>query len=233
MRTLLRVALTAAALAGGSWAYAVPTTYIGSDTGAGSASARPNADAAAAAFDLAAAPFALIAFESAPLGSFASLAVAADVTLTGSDINGMNQTIRDSPLCGNLCGFNSTASGKQFAQGFGGSLTFTFASPIHAFGFYISGLQVAGETVTFNDGSPQSVSIPNLTGGGIAFVGFTNASGFSDVTLTFINIVGVSDIVGVDDVRYSAPAASIAEPATLALLGSGLAGIALYRRKKA
>ena len=57
----------------------------------------------------------------------------------------------------------------------GDSMTFAFSTPIQAFGAYISGMQLAGQTVTFSDGSSQSIPVPFSDNGGIAFVGFTDA----------------------------------------------------------
>jgi hypothetical protein len=87
-------------------------------------------------------------------------------------------------------------------------------------------VQNAGETITFSDGTSQSVAIPNPGfDGGTTFVGFTDA-GKSIASIT-INVH--NDIVGVDDVRYVTD--PVPEPASLALLGGALAGLALTRRK--
>jgi hypothetical protein len=88
-------------------------------------------------------------------------------------------------------------------------------------------VQNAGETMTFSDGTSQSVDIPNPGfDGGTTFVGFTDA-GKSIASIT-INVN--NDIVGVDDVRYVTD--PVSEPASLALLGGALAGLALTRRRK-
>jgi hypothetical protein len=88
-------------------------------------------------------------------------------------------------------------------------------------------VQNAGETITFSDGTSQSVDIPNPGfDGGTTFVGFTDA-GKSIASIT-INVN--NDIVGVDDVRYVTD--PVSEPASLALLGGALAGLAVTRRRK-
>jgi hypothetical protein len=69
-------------LAGVPVASAAPLIFTGSDPGTNSTDPRPISDAAAAAFDTAAAslgPLSLITFESAPVGTFGSLQVAPGV----------------------------------------------------------------------------------------------------------------------------------------------------------
>lgn len=109
---------------------------------------------------------------------------------------------------------------------FGGTATFTFSAGTEAFGAYVTGVQNAGETITFSDGTRQSIDIPNPGfDGGTAFVGFTDA----DKLVASITINVNNDIVGVDDVRYVDP---VPEPAPLGLLGGALAGLGLARRRK-
>jgi hypothetical protein len=86
--------------------------------------------------------------------------------------------------------------------------------------------RTAGETISFSDGTSESVAIPSPGfGGGTAFVGFMDA----DKSIASITINVNNDIVGVDDVRYLA---SVPEPASLALLGGALTSLALTRRPK-
>ena len=56
------------------------------------------------------------------------------------------------------------------------ALSLAIATPVNAFGAYISGVQFVGETLTFNDGSSQTVLIfdPGPSGG-YEIVGFTDA----------------------------------------------------------
>lgn len=234
LRVAMKLALCTMLVISAGQARGALITYIGSDEGANSTDPRPNSDAAAASFDAAAALLGTmntITFESSPLGSFTNLSVAPGVSMNGIDVNNSPQTILNAPYGtpDRLFGYNTTSGGSQFASLFGGTLTFTFASPIQAFGAYLSGIQFAGETITFDDGSSQTIDIPTLSSG-IAFVGFTD-EGKNIVGVT-IDVTG--DIVGVDDVRYGPTGSpAVPEPSTMAigLLGS-LAFLAYARRSR-
>jgi hypothetical protein len=209
--------------------------FTGADDGAGSLATAPNSVAAAANFDAAVAALGIehtITFESSPLGAFSSLALASGITLTGANINNNAQSIvnttSDMPPCINAtCGYNTTTGGSQFLLLFGGTATFSFSGGTDAFGAYLSGVQNGGETITFSDGTSESIDIPNPGfGGGTTFVGFTDA----DRSIASITINVSNDIVGMDDVRYGTD--PVPEPASLALLGGALAGLGLMRRRK-
>src|SRR6266403_774684 len=221
-------------------AHAGLTLFTGADDGAGSLATAPNSAAAAASFDAAVAALGtehIITFESSPLGLFSSLAPASGVNLTGTNVNGNDQSIVNTtsninitPPCTNgLCGYNTSAGGSNFLLLFGGPATFSFIGGTDAFGAYLSGVQNAGETITFSDGTSQSIDIPNPGfDGGTAFVGFTDAG----KTIASITINVNNDVVGVDDVRYVPD--PVPEPASLALLGGALAlaGLALRSRRR-
>jgi len=205
------------------------TLYTGTDQGANSNDPRPNSNAAAASFAAAAGALGVtntITFESAPVGSFTNLTVAPGVSMNGSDALGDAQTIRNSPLGSpdSLYGYNTTAGGSHFVSLFGGTLTFSFSTAIQAFGGYISGVQLDGETITFSDGTSQTVAIPNA-GSGISYVGFTDAG----KSISSVTINATNDIIGVDDVSYTtAQTAVVPEPSTMAIGGLGGCAFLLY-----
>jgi hypothetical protein len=242
----LSLAVSALALLGltAAPAAAAPVVFSGEDIMATTSSPHPVSAAARASFATAAGALgatSLITFESAPLGSFSHLTVAPGVTINGSDINGANQTIRNTsgfPIAPTLDGYNTTPGGAFFVEMLGGTLTFSFATPIQAFGAYFSGVQnFTTDTVSFNDGTSQVINIPetgtNGFTGALDFVGFTDAgASISSVTVFAGN--NAWDAIGVDDVLFGPVSTSVPEPFTLSIFGAGAAGaVALRRRKKA
>ena len=204
-------------------ANASPIVFNGIDTGANSTDPRPNTIAAASDFDAAAGALGTlntIDFEDAPLGIFTSLLVAPGVNL-GTTIS---YQIRNTPvlLPDRLFGYNTTVGGSNFLQAGYEYTTFTFSTPIQAFGFNISGVQNAGETLTFSDGSSQTVNIPDPGGSGVQFLGFTDAN----QQISSITVFSGADAIGIDDVRY---VMSVPEPTSSVLVVLGLLGVAFGR----
>jgi hypothetical protein len=224
-----RITLSAMALAFATGAAsAAIVTFSGIDAGAGEADPRPNANAAAAAFD-AAGNETIFNFEAQPLGLFTNLALGSSVTMSSTDAFIANLS-GGSPE--RLFGYNTTSGGSQYVLlSSGGSVTFTFATPIEDFGAYFTGVQLSDNVIAFNDGAPQSLAIPSpgANSGGVVFFGFTDfGSAISSLTVTF-----PTDIVGFDDVRFSFVAAAVPEPGTAALLGIAIAGLAGVRGRRA
>jgi hypothetical protein len=87
-------------------------------------------------------------------------------------------------------------------------------------------------TVSFFNGADLLGSLTKLVNGS-AFAGWENAGGISRIEINELN--GDNSMVGgFNDIRMEASAANaVPEPGSLALLGLGLAGFALSRRRKA
>jgi hypothetical protein len=217
-RFLIGAAITLVLGAGGQ-AQASLITFTGSDNSVTSLAQMTNSVAAETAFSAAVPSASIINFE---------VPVPSGVIVSGGLItNDPNATQAN---CGSLCGFNTTPGGQFFYLLTGGTGTFTFSTPINAFGMYITGLQtdlVPQETLTFSDGSQQTINTPSATGGGGAFIGFTDF-GQSIVSVSYN---ATSDIVSLDDVQFSS---ATPLPAALPLFATGLGGLGLlsWRRKR-
>lgn len=196
-------------------AQAAIVTYIGADNNVSSLAQMTNSVAAATAFDAATVGSNTITFETA---------LPAGVSISGGSTT-------NNSGCGALCGFNTTLGGQNFLSLSGGSATFNFVTPISFFGAYFTGIQtdlVPQETVTFSDGSSQTINFPTSTGGGGAFIGFTDfGKSISSVTINATN-----DIIAIDDVRYGNPSAAVPEPATWAMMFVGLGGLGVMMRRR-
>ena len=205
--------------------------YQGTDQNPSGAGPWANSDAAAAAFDAAAAPTTKVTFESESLGAFSSLSPAAGLTVAGTDFYGANQTIRDVPYCSfALCGGNTTSGGANFLFLLGGHSTFTFSSAVRAFGAYVGGQQISSINVFFNNGTDQTIYLdPNGYQGQLGFIGFTDTSNL----ITSVRINANNDFLSVDDVRFAIGKGGVPEPAAWALMlsGFGLVGGAMRRRR--
>jgi hypothetical protein len=216
-----------------STTHASVNVFSGGDPGVSPPGPWPNSDNAAAAFDsatLAVETESIITFESVPVAEFSSLTVAPGVALSGVNITGGTQAILNAPAFtpSSLYGFNTTAGGSRFVYLVGGHITFTFATPIDSFGAYFTGVQLSGETITFNDGSAQSLGITDL-GSGAQFVGFTDAGKLISSVMINAGNGEAGDNIGVDDVRY---VSAVPEPSTWLLLACSLVALHPVRPRR-
>jgi hypothetical protein len=214
-------------------------TFTSEDLNAGPGNPHPNADSTATSFATAAGaigPIGLITFESVPVGSFSNLVVAPGVTISGADGSGNNLFINNTPNFPSfpaLDGFNTTLGGANYLEMMGGTLTFTFATPVQFFAAILTGVQTNffQDTVTFNDGSSQSINAlgtgTNSSNGALDFVGFTDAG--KSITSVSINAGTASqDFIGVDDVRFQA---GVPEPSSVWFVLPGCVVLALGWRR--
>jgi hypothetical protein len=216
MRHFLFAAAIVFALGTAERAHAAVVTFTGADNSVSSLAQMTNSVAAAGSFDAAAPGLSIITFDSAPPSG---------VSVSGGSITSVSG-------CGALCGFNTTPGGSNFYSVDGGTATFTFSSAINAFGMYVTGLQtdsVPQETLTFTDGSSQTINTPTSTGGGGAFIGFTDLGKL----ISSVSYNATDDIVALDDVKFGSVTTAVPEASTWAMMILGFAGIGFvaYRRK--
>lgn len=214
---------------------AAVVTYTASDASTVPGGVFTNSTAEAAVFDAAASrPLTIVTFELANIGQAANLAIWPFVSIDGLNAGGSPQEIRNQPACGNECGFNTTSGGANYLELKGGSITFSFddAHSISTFGAFFTGVQLDRDSISFNDGSPHKLFLPNPLSG-VEFFGFTDIGAkITSITVKTQHPSG-GDIIGIDDVRFDEGGAgsSVPEPASMALLAFGLTGLGVIRRR--
>lgn len=212
-------------------------TYTGFDSGASAPGV--NSTAARNSFIAAVGDPTLITFENATVGpTFEGQPIGPGITTIAGG------SIADIPGCdAYYCGGNTTPGGSNFLEVRGGTMTFNFLTPINAFGANFGGVQVNTTTITFNDGTSQTITIApsaQIAAGGFAFVGFTDFGS----SISSISINALNDLMTVDDIAMSiesVPSVSIIttptstvenpEPSTFVLLAFGLGALLIFRKK--
>jgi len=188
-------------------------------------------------------PIQTLTFEDAALGPFTTTTVdgvgltfANQSTAAGiSNANPSSVSTWNTTAAGSNYVFDETKASANAGDTVSDSLTFSFGDPTDAFGAYITGL---GTDATFDysyDPGTGAVTL-NATGDALGFnvaqfFGFTDfGHPFTSLTMNLSAVTPQANFVyaiGVDDVSVAAP-----EPATLTLLGLGLAGLGRMRFRR-
>lgn len=133
-------------------------------------------------------------------------------------------------------------SGNQYYEVDTSNFNITFSDPIAAFGFYGVDIGDFGGQLklTLTNGTSISLTVPNTIGssgstdGSVLYFGFYDlVNQYTKITFTNTNI---QDVFAYDDMTIGSLQQVIPnpvpEPGTMMLLGSGLMGLAAWRRKK-
>lgn len=234
---LLAAALGASLSLAAVSAYATHTVYFGEDLGVGEGTPlafHPNADAARASFFSHLVGVGTESLEGFADETYGPLAISfpgfGTATLGGtgyvnSVASGTTNGVGRYPI-----------SGVNYWEG-SGSFVITFSAPVAAFGFY--GIDIGdfgGQvTATLSGGSTETYTIPNTmygSGGGVLYWGIIDTVN-TYTSLTFGNTAAGTDYFGFDDFSVGGiEQVRIPEPASLALMAVGLAGLAALRRRK-
>ncbi|MFN7920193.1 MAG: PEP-CTERM sorting domain-containing protein [Bryobacteraceae bacterium] len=192
-----------------------------------------------------------IDFESLSTGVVTNFSPLSGVTVALTNVTGSFDSITNSS--DQFLGFNTTPAGSNFL-----SLEidetlpapqpdlvahFHFATPISAFGFYLTGAGTgAGHAqLEFTDGNGLNTypltSTDQYPESSVIYVAVTGLNGsIQDFYFRMIadldidNNLTIGDIVGIDDVTFQADAASTPEPSTILLAAAG--GLALWLRRR-
>ena len=135
-------------------------------------------------------------------------------------------------------------SGDNFLEvsaGGAGNFVVDFSSSVAAFGFY--GIDIGdfgGQLqIQLNGTANTLITVNNTIGSGgstdgsVLFFGIVAEDGDEEFTqASFLTYTGSGDVFAFDDMTVGSQAQVISEPATLATLGLGLAGMTVFRRTR-
>ncbi|RVU43817.1 PEP-CTERM sorting domain-containing protein [Rubrivivax rivuli] len=118
----------------------------------------------------------------------------------------------------------------------GGALTFTFSNPMTAFGLQIGATNFSQNLTAYNafNGVIETVVVPNqVSTMPFPYSAFYGINAGSASIQRFTLQANSGDYWSIDNIRFTAGATSVPEPASLALVGVALLGLGWSRRKQA
>jgi len=220
-------------------ASAVPVTFFGEDlVPGGSIPAGGQAETARNNFLSNLAGVGTEDFETFAAGDTLPISItfpgAGTATLAGSGLTA--DMIFDTPGAGRFA-----TSGTNYLEATSG-FNLTFDQPVVAFGFYGTDIGDFNGQITIALDNGENFLVPNTVNGpdsSLLFFGVIDMASFTSVM--FGNTTGAppfTDVFGFDDMTVGSPQQVVVqnnpvpEPGTFLLLGSGLAGIAIWRARR-